>query len=77
MQGLSAAVEKLRSILTRNDSAFDTAIADNTTNRIDASGAYEYNIGRHFFLENGTFIYDLAELTDPDTFAVPDEPLRD
>jgi hypothetical protein len=67
--GLSAAIEKLRSILTRNDSAFDTAIADNTANRIDASGAYEYNIGRHFLLENGTFIYDLAELTDPDTFA--------
>jgi hypothetical protein len=69
MNGLSKAVAKLRSILTRNDSAFDTVVADSTTNRIDASGAYTYNIGRHFLLENGEFVYDLDLLNDPDTFA--------
>jgi hypothetical protein len=68
MKGLSAGIEKLREILTRNDTAFNTKIADVTTNRIDASGAYEYNIGRHFLLENGTFISDLADLTDPNAF---------
>lgn len=67
--GLSSGIEKLRQILTRSDSAFDTEVSDNTVSRLDASGAYDYNIGRHFFLENGTFIYDLAELTDAGAFA--------
>jgi hypothetical protein len=68
MKGFSKLISKLRETLTRNDSAFGTEVADSTTNRIDASGAYEYNIGRHFLLENGRFIYDLDILNDPDAF---------
>ena len=69
VRGLSKAVSKLRRILTRNDTAFDTKVADTTVNPIDASGAYDFNIGRHFLLENGTFISDLSDLADPDHFA--------
>lgn len=56
-------LEKLKDILTRNDTAFETEIADSTVNRLDASGAYTFNIGRHFFLDNGTFVNDLADTT--------------
>jgi hypothetical protein len=66
--GLSKLGSRLVDAITRNDTAFDTRIADSTTNRLDASGAYTYNVGRHFLLENGTFISDLADLSDPDAF---------
>lgn len=70
--GLSKVVAKLRDILTRNDTAFGEPVSNITVNRIDASGAYDFNTGRHFLLENGTFIYDLDVLTDPDTFSDSD-----
>lgn len=66
--GLSKAVAKLRKTLTRNDTAFDEPVSNITANRIDASGTYEFNTGRHFLLENGRFIYDLDVLNDPNAF---------
>lgn len=59
--GLSHAAGEFDEVVSRNDTEFDTRIADGTTNRIDASGEYEFNIGRHRFLDNGMFIYDLAD----------------
>lgn len=50
-------------LLTEWSDAFDEQIADNTRGRLDASGAYTFNIGRHIFLENGTFINDIADTT--------------
>jgi len=60
-RGLSKLASRLVDAITRNDTAFDTRIADLTVNRIDASGAYTFNIGRHFFLDNGTFVSDIAD----------------
>jgi len=50
-------------LLTEWSDAFDEQIADNTSGRLDASGAYTFNIGRHIFLDNGTFINDIADTT--------------
>lgn len=63
MRGLSKAVSKIIGSIERNDTEFETRIADNTSNRIDASGEYSFNIGRHRFLENGTFITDITDTT--------------
>lgn len=50
-------------LLSEWSDAFDEQVADNTTNRIDASGTYDFNIGRHIFLENGTFIRNIDNTT--------------
>lgn len=51
-----------------NDTAFGTRVADNTTNRIDAPGTYNFNTGRHRFIEDrttngGTFIRQASDST--------------
>ena len=40
--------------------AFGEQIADSTTNRLDASGTYTFNTGRHVFLDDGSFTFDIA-----------------
>jgi len=74
VSGAHKIIDKLRDAITRNDTAFDTRIADNTSNRIDASGTYTFNIGRHFFLDDlntngGTFIRDPANTDNLDDLA--------
>lgn len=66
--GLSRVASRIIDALQRNDTSFDTRLADNTTNRLDIPGTYPFNTGRHRFLENGTFISDLADLTDANAF---------
>lgn len=61
-------VQRITETVAKNDTEFDTRVADSTTNRIDASGEYNFNIGRHRFLEDlntngGTFINDIADTT--------------
>jgi hypothetical protein len=64
--GSSYALGKVIDAIQENDSAFNTRLADGTQNRIDASGEYNFNTGRHRFLENGTFVNDLADTTKLD-----------
>lgn len=63
MPGGSFSPRRITESVEKNDTAFDTRVADNTTNRIDASGEYNFNIGRHRYIENGTFIRDIADTT--------------
>jgi|GEM_PF-5815922 hypothetical protein len=60
----SFGVQDIVDAIRDNDTSFDTRVADNTTNRLDVPGTYPFNIGRHYLLENGTFIGDLADLSD-------------
>lgn len=50
-------------LITEWSDDFDTQVADNTANRLDASGEYTYNLGRHIFYENGTPVFDIADTT--------------
>jgi hypothetical protein len=63
MPGGSFAPRRITESIERSDTAFATRIADSTTNRLDASGTYDFNTERHIFLENGTFIQSLADTT--------------
>lgn len=60
----SEGIRRITESIEENDTAFDTRIADNTTNRIDASGTYPFNVGRHQFIENGRFAQSLSDATD-------------
>lgn len=66
--GGSKLAGRIEDSIELNDTEFETRIADVTTNRIDASGEYEFNIGRHRFLENGTFVRDIADTTALEDF---------
>jgi len=48
MPGSSFSPRRITESIERNDTAFDTRVADVTTNRIDASGEYDFNTGREY-----------------------------
>jgi len=64
----SFGLRDLAEAVRADDTSFDTRVADNTTNRLDVPGTYPFNIGRHRLLENGTFIEELSDLSDPNAF---------
>lgn len=56
----SFSIKDLEDVVARSDDAFDQRVADNTVNRLDIPGGYDYNTERHRFLADGTLIQDPA-----------------
>jgi len=67
MGGGWSGVAQLRESIERNDTVFGTRIADNTVNRLDVPGTYNYNTDRHAFFVGGEF-FRSPEEDAPDNF---------